>query len=114
MKNCLFCNISEGKIPADIVFQDDKVLVIQDIQAQAPTHLLIIPKRHIATINETDTHDQALLGHMMLTGKNMAQKVNIAETGYRLVFNVNPDGGQAVFHIHLHLLGGRPMHWPPG
>lgn len=114
MKNCLFCNIAAGQIPAQIVFQDNDVLVIRDIQPQAPTHLLIIPKRHIATLNDTSADDQSLLGHMLLIGKKMAKSEHLDEAGYRLVFNTNQGGGQAIYHIHLHLLGGRQMQWPPG
>ena len=112
--NCLFCKIAKGEIPADIIFEDSEMLAIRDIRPQAPTHLLIIPKKHIATINEADSQDEQLLGRMVLTAKKMAQTAQFSEQGYRLVFNVNAGGGQEVYHIHLHVLGGRQMTWPPG
>ena len=112
--SCLFCQIAEKKIPAFTVFEDDQVLAFHDIKAQAPHHLLIIPKKHIATVNDLATEDTLLVGHLVQTAKNLAKNLGIAEEGYRLVFNCNQNGGQAVFHIHLHLLGGRPMAWPPG
>lgn len=114
MIKCLFCNIAHGNIPANIVFQDQDLLIISDIHPQAPTHLLIIPKRHIATINDANDDDKLLLGHMILAAKRIAKEMQIAEDGYRLVFNTNQGGGQEVYHIHLHLLGGRQLHWPPG
>ena len=112
--SCLFCQIAEKKIPAFTVFEDDQVLAFHDIKAQAPHHLLIIPKKHIATVNDLATEDTLLVGHLVQTAKNLAKNLGLAEEGYRLVFNCNQNGGQAVFHIHLHLLGGRPMAWPPG
>lgn len=111
--SCLFCKIADGEIPASTVFEDENILAFRDINPQAPTHLLVIPKRHIATIAETNAEDQQLLGHMVLTAKKLAQMEGL-EQGYRLVFNVNPAGGQVVYHIHLHILGGRNMTWPPG
>lgn len=112
--SCLFCKIIAGEIPATILHEDEQVIAFRDIQPQAPTHCLIIPRRHIATINDLSNEDISLVGHMVQTAKDMASKEGLAENGYRLVFNVNNDGGQAVYHIHLHLLGGRAMHWPPG
>lgn len=112
--DCLFCKIAQGEINSKLLFEDEKLFVISDIKPQAPTHMLIIPKKHIETINAADPSDEALLGHMILTGKKMAALQNLSEDGYRLVFNVNSGGGQQVFHIHLHLLGGRQMTWPPG
>jgi histidine triad (HIT) family protein len=111
--SCLFCKIASGEIKSDIVFETAELIVIRDIKPQAPTHLLLIPKKHIATINDADSQDEQLLGRMILTAKNMA-KAEPLDGGYRLVFNVNSGGGQDVFHIHLHLLGGRQMTWPPG
>ncbi|MFA5958913.1 MAG: histidine triad nucleotide-binding protein [Tatlockia sp.] len=111
---CLFCNIANGKIPAKIVFDDESLLVIEDINPQAPTHLLVLPKQHIATLDDTNSQNEQLLGHMVLTAKKMARDRGLTEKGYRLVFNVNSGGGQEVFHIHLHVLGGRQMTWPPG
>lgn len=112
--SCLFCKIAQGEISATILFQDPELMVIRDIKPQAPTHLLIIPKRHITTIDDTDSCDEQLLGRMILTAKKMAQAEQLNEAGYRLVFNVNKGGGQEVLHLHLHLVGGRQMTWPPG
>ncbi|WP_028389115.1 histidine triad nucleotide-binding protein [Legionella fairfieldensis] len=111
---CLFCKIACGEIPSRMVFEDPELFVIHDIKPQAPVHKLIIPKQHIATIDDTDSKDEQLLGRMILTAKKMAKETNINSNGYRLVFNVNSGGGQEVPHIHLHLLGGRQMTWPPG
>ena len=112
--SCLFCKIVSGEIPATVVFEDPELIVIRDINPQAPTHLLVLPKQHIATINDADSKDEQLLGRMILTGKKMAKAEKFSENGYRLVFNVNSGGGQEVYHIHLHVLGGRQMTWPPG
>ncbi|MFT4060320.1 MAG: histidine triad nucleotide-binding protein [Legionella sp.] len=112
--DCLFCKIATGTIPAAKVFEDHEMMAFRDLNPQAPTHILIIPKKHIATLNEACDEDHALLGKMILKAKNIAQTEGFSDTGYRLVFNVNPHGGQTVFHIHLHLLGGRQMSWPPG
>ena len=114
MQDCLFCKIVERKIDASIVFEDDQLLVFDDINPQAPVHKLIIPKRHIATLNDVTSEDCLLIGHMVNTAKKLAQTLAISDSGYRTVFNCNSGGGQEVFHIHLHLLGGRQMHWPPG
>lgn len=111
---CLFCKIIRGEIPGNLLYEDNDVIVLRDINPQAPTHCLIIPKRHIATINDLTPEDTPLIGHIVQTAKKLAQTEGIAEKGYRLVWNVNQNGGQAVYHIHLHLLGGRSMHWPPG
>ncbi|KTC76850.1 histidine triad nucleotide-binding protein [Legionella brunensis] len=112
--SCLFCKIASGEIKSNIVFETPELIVIRDIKPQAPTHLLLLPKKHIATINDADSQDEQLLGRMILTAKNMAKAEQLSEDGYRLVFNVNSSGGQEVYHIHLHLLGGRQMTWPPG
>ncbi|MCP0914553.1 MULTISPECIES: histidine triad nucleotide-binding protein [Legionella] len=111
--SCLFCKITRGEIPANIVFEDTEIMAFRDINPQAPTHILVIPKQHIATINDADTKDEQLLGRMLLAARKIAQIEGLAK-GYRLVFNVNSDGGQEVYHIHLHVLGGRQMTWPPG
>ena len=111
---CLFCKIAQGEIPATAVFQDNDIMAFRDINPQAPTHVLVIPKRHIATINDTNDEDAKLLGNMVLRAKKLAQAEGLGEEGYRLVFNINSGGGQEVYHIHLHLLGGRQMTWPPG
>lgn len=112
--DCLFCKIAQGEIPAKVVFEDKDIMAFHDIRPQAPTHLLVIPKRHIATINEVQNNDANLLGSMLLCAKQLAAEEGLSEPGYRLVFNVNSGGGQEVYHIHLHLLGGRQMTWPPG
>lgn len=112
--NCLFCKIAQNEIPATVLFENDDIMAFRDIKPQAPTHVLIIPKRHIATINDTSDQDAELLGNMILRARKIAQEDGLSEAGYRLVFNVNSGGGQEVYHIHLHLLGGRQMTWPPG
>jgi histidine triad (HIT) family protein len=114
MADCLFCKIIERKIPASIVYEDDRVLAFNDINPQAPTHILVVPKRHIATLNEVGTEDDRLVGELVRRATLIARERGISETGFRTVFNTNAGAGQSVFHIHLHLLGGRPMHWPPG
>lgn len=112
--NCLFCSIVDKSIPADIVYEDELVVAFRDITPQAPTHILVIPKKHIATINEATIDDAALVGHMMITAKTIAAQESLAEDGFRLAMNCNKHGGQTVYHIHLHMLGGRAMSWPPG
>lgn len=112
--NCLFCKIATKEIPATVVFEDDEIMAFRDIKPQAPTHLLVIPKKHIATINDSEESDAQLLGKIILQAKKLAKSEGIDEKGYRLVFNINSGGGQEVYHIHLHLLGGRQMTWPPG
>lgn len=114
MTDCLFCKIIQGDIPADIVYEDDDVLAFNDVNPQAPTHILIIPKKHIATTNDAETADGAVLGKLMLTASKLAAERGVADDGYRMVTNCNEMAGQTVFHIHLHLLAGRTMHWPPG
>ncbi|MBM4208584.1 MAG: histidine triad nucleotide-binding protein [Gammaproteobacteria bacterium] len=112
MTDCLFCKMSAGDIKPDIVFENDRILAFKDINPQAPIHILIIPKIHIATMN--DLQDAGLGGEILLTAAKLAEQFGIAEDGYRTVFNCNGHGGQAVYHLHLHLLGGRQMGWPPG
>ena len=114
MSQCLFCRIVAGEIPAEIVFEDDQVLAFRDINPAAPVHCLVIPKRHIATLNDLAAGDESLVGHMYQVAAGLARDLGIAEPGYRTVLNCNADAGQTVFHIHLHLLGGRQMTWPPG
>ena len=111
---CLFCDIVEKKIPAKIVFEDDMVVAFRDINPQAPLHLLVIPRKHISTINDLTEEASPVISHMVITARNLAKELGFEESGYRLVLNCNNDGGQTVFHIHLHLLGGRLMEWPPG
>ena len=113
MKDCLFCKIAEGSIPADILYQDDDVLVFRDIHPMAPHHLLVIPRKHIARVEDLESGDTELAGKLILTAKKVAKDLGLKK-GYRLVFNNGSHGGQQVLHIHLHLLGGRPLRWPPG
>lgn len=110
---CLFCKIVNQEIPAEIIYEDDQVLAFNDISPQAPSHVLIIPKKHISTLNDITAEDEALVGHMLTTASKIAQTQGFDQSGYRTVFNCNEDGGQTVYHIHLHLLGGKPMGWPP-
>lgn len=110
----LFTKILKGEIPGTVVYEDDQCFAIRDINPQAPVHLLIIPKTEIPTMNDAGTEQKALIGHMMLVAPELAKKEGIAERGYRLVINTNAHAGQTVPHIHIHLLGGRAMGWPPG
>jgi len=114
MSDDLFEKIIRREIPADIVHEDEEILAFRDIQPQAPVHILIIPKKRIATVNDLDGSQAELVGRMVLVARDLAGKEGIAEDGYRLVMNCNSQGGQSVYHIHLHLLGGRSMKWPPG
>jgi histidine triad (HIT) family protein len=113
MADCLFCKIVNRDIPATLVYEDDRVVAFNDINPQAPTHVLIVPKRHIATLNELSSADDQLVGELVRRASAIAAERGLAG-GYRTVFNTNRDAGQTVFHIHLHLLGGRAMTWPPG
>ncbi|HJQ20974.1 MAG TPA: histidine triad nucleotide-binding protein [Gemmatimonadaceae bacterium] len=110
--DCLFCRIVRGEIPAKIVHEDDHYVAFRDINPQAPVHILIIPREHVASLN--DARDSALVGGLQLAAATLARSEGLAERGYRTVINTNADAGQTVFHIHLHLLGGRRMGWPPG
>ena len=114
MSDCIFCKIVAGEIPADKIYEDDRVLAFRDIDPQAPTHVLIIPKRHIPTLNDLPEADADLVGQLYLAATRVARDLGIAEGGYRTLINCNKEGGQDVFHIHLHLMGGRRMTWPPG
>ena len=112
---CIFCKISEGKASADFVMNDGDVFAIRDMHPVAPTHILIIPKKHVASLSDlSGTEDAGLISRMVSAAVDVARKVSISERGYRLVWNCRADGGQTVDHIHLHLLGGRQMKWPPG
>jgi histidine triad (HIT) family protein len=112
--DCLFCKIAKGEIPAKIIYQDDQVVAFDDINPQAPHHKVIIPRKHIATLNDMQSDDCELIGQMAMAATKIAKDLGLAENGYRVVMNCNAAGGQTVFHIHLHLLGGRSMTWPPG
>ena len=114
MNDCLFCKIILKEILSDVVYENDHILAFRDINPQAPTHILIIPKEHISTLNKLEKIHQELAGEILLISKLLAEREGIAESGYRTVFNCNKNGGQDVYHIHLHLLGGRKMTWPPG
>jgi len=113
MENCLFCKIGERKIPGKIVYEDDRVFAFEDINPQAPTHILISPRKHFISLTEATQEDGALLGHILLVAANLARERQLLE-GYRTVFNNGAGAGQSVFHLHLHLLGGRAFRWPPG
>jgi histidine triad (HIT) family protein len=110
----LFARIVRKEIPAQIVYQDDDVTAFRDVNPAAPTHILIVPNKIIPTLNDATIDDQRLLGKMLLTAQKLARDEGVADGGYRVVMNCNPDGGQSVYHIHLHLLGGRKLTWPPG
>lgn len=112
--DCLFCKIVAGEIPSKKLFEDEQVLAFHDIAPQAPHHFLVIPKQHITTLNDINADNTQLLGHMNLVGAQLAEELGVAEAGYRFVMNCNRHGGQTVFHIHLHVLAGRHMNWPPG
>lgn len=115
MSDCLFCRMVQGEIRPDVVYEDDDILAFRDINPQAPCHILIIPKRHIATLNDLDgEEDERLVGKIIMTARRLAADTGVAEAGYRTVFNCNRAAGQEVYHIHLHLLAGRSLGWPPG
>lgn len=114
MADCIFCKVASGDMKSDIVHQSDEIVAFRDINPQAPTHILIIPKKHVATVNDLQPEDEALIGKLVSTAKELARNEGIDEEGYRLVMNCNAGAGQTVFHIHLHLIGGRAMRWPPG
>ncbi|NOJ98073.1 histidine triad nucleotide-binding protein [Corallococcus sp. CA049B] len=112
--NCLFCKIRDGLIPAKVVYQDEHCLGFEDINPQAPTHVLFIPRKHIPTVNDVAAEDRELVGSLYIGAAKLARERGHADTGYRVVMNTQRDAGQTVFHIHLHLLAGRTLHWPPG
>lgn len=114
MQDCLFCKIISGEIPAQPVFEDDRVFAFKDINPVAPVHVLIIPKKHIATLVDLSSDDSGLMGHIVTTAARIAGEMGLSEQGFRLVANCKEEGGQTVYHIHFHLIGGRQMQWPPG
>lgn len=114
MDECIFCKIAEGDMEASVVYRDKEMMALKDIIPQAPVHILLMPVRHISTINDLKDEDAAMVGKLVLKAKDLALKHEELEKGYRLVFNCNSMGGQAVYHMHLHILGGRRMAWPPG
>jgi histidine triad (HIT) family protein len=111
---CIFCKIAKGEIPTKVVLEDDDVIAFHDTNPQAPTHVLVIPKRHIAGIGQAEPGDEAVLGKLLLAARRVAEATGIAEKGFRTVINNGAHAGQTVFHIHVHVIGGRPMGWPPG
>ncbi len=114
MENCLFCKIAEKKLSAEIVYEDEDIVAFKDINPQAPIHILIIPRKHISSLNEINEEDIPILGKTQLVAKELAKKFGIDTQGYRLVLNTNFGAGQSIYHIHYHLLGGRFLKWPPG
>ena len=112
--DCLFCKLVKGDIPATILYQDDDVIAFEDIMPQAPTHFLVIPKRHISTLNDLTEEDAPIIGKLAVIAAKVAKEKGMSEDGYRAVMNCNEMGGQTVYHIHMHVLGGRAMSWPPG
>jgi len=114
MDDCLFCRMVAGEIKPDTVYEDDEILAFRDINPQAPLHVLVIPRRHIATTNDLDAEDAGLVGRLVMAARRIAATEGVDEAGYRLVINCNAGAGQSVFHVHVHLLGGRRLGWPPG
>lgn len=112
--DCLFCRVIRREAPAKVLFETDRVLAFEDVRPQAPVHVLVIPKAHIASLNDAPDGSEALLGEVLLAARRAAREKGVAGTGYRVVLNTGRDSGQAVFHIHFHVLGGRALHWPPG
>jgi histidine triad (HIT) family protein len=112
--DCIFCKIVAGEIPAAKIFEDDRAVAFRDINPQAPTHALVIPRAHVASLNEASADDEALLGHLLLVAARVARDEGQADGGYRTVINTGAEAGQTVFHLHVHLLGGRSLTWPPG
>ncbi len=114
MPECIFCEIAQKRAQADIVYEDDDCVAFRDINPQAPTHVLVVPKRHIESLSTLTAEDKELAGSLMLAAAKVAEQLGIVQPGYRVVINTNPAAGQTVFHIHLHVLGGRTFGWPPG
>lgn len=112
--DCIFCKIISKEIPSEVVYEDERILAFKDINPAAPTHILIIPKKHIPTLLDLQPEDSDIIGHIVLTANKLASQYGLEEQGYRLVSNCKENAGQTVFHIHFHLLGGRPFGWPPG
>lgn len=113
MNTCLFCQIARRERPGKIIYEDEQSVAFEDIHPKAPIHILIVPRQHIATLVDADETDDRLLGHLLLVANRIARQIGIAERGFRVVINCNSEGGQAVYHLHLHLLGGRPLRWHP-
>ena len=113
-ENCLFCRIIAGEVSGDFVHQDERCVVIRDVNPQAPTHVLVIPREHLDSLDDASQRDESLLGHLLRIAARVANEEGHGESGYRTVINTGAGAGQSVFHLHVHLLGGRPMNWPPG
>ena len=113
MQSCLFCRIIRGEAQSQIVYQDDLAVAFKDIRPQAPVHLLVCPKKHIPTLNDVQPEDNALLAHLFEIARKLAKELGVEQSGYRTVFNVNAGAGQTIYHLHLHVIGGRPLSWPP-
>ncbi len=111
---CLFCEIAAGRIPSKKAYEDESVVAFHDVNPQAPTHVLVIPRKHITSLNDLSPEDDALVGSLVRRARDFAAQAGLAERGYRLVFNCGPDAGYSVYHVHLHLVGGRSFTWPPG
>ena len=114
MPDCIFCKIADGEIQSTIVYSDDDLVAFEDVNPQAPVHILVIPRRHISTLSDLSVGDSDTIAKMIIAAAEIAKDRGISDSGYRLVFNCNRGAGQSVFHIHMHLLGGRSMNWPPG
>lgn len=114
MSACIFCDIAAGKTPAELIYEDERAVAFRDINPQAPTHLLVIPREHITSLAQAGAEHEGLLGHLLLVGAELARERGIDGPGFRTVINTNPAAGQTVYHIHVHILGGRSMSWPPG
>ena len=114
LEGCIFCRIVAKEVSSDIVYEDEEVVAFRDINPQAPVHVLIVPRKHLSTLNDATSDDQLLLGKLLLVARQLAHQLQVADDGYRLVLNVNRGAGQSIYHIHMHLLGGRVFHWPPG
>ncbi|MEP7214304.1 MAG: histidine triad nucleotide-binding protein [Acidobacteriota bacterium] len=112
--DCIFCKIAGGELPSEMLFQDEQCVAFNDLSPHAPVHVLVVPRLHIESLDKAAENNKELLGHLLLTAAEIARKRGIAENGYRVVINTNSDGGQTVFHLHVHLLGGRPFEFPPG
>lgn len=112
--DCLFCGVAAGRIPADLVREDDRTVAFRDINPQAPVHVLVIPRKHLASLDQADDGDEELLGALLAAARDVARAEGIADAGYRTVVNTGENGGQTVHHLHVHVLGGRPLTWPPG
>ncbi|MGI9105270.1 MAG: histidine triad nucleotide-binding protein [Pyrinomonadaceae bacterium] len=113
-QNCIFCQVVAGEIAADIIYRDERAVAFRDINPQAPVHALVIPREHIESLDEAAGRDETTLGHLLRVAARVAKQENLSETGYRTVINTGAGAGQSVFHLHLHVIGGRPLRWPPG